>query len=69
MINCVTLGEVMKGAGYRTLMTGKWHALELPIQRGFDRYYGLADGCCNFFNPGLRRPGEPEPGRKSHPGP
>ena len=68
MVNCVTLGELLKGAGYRTLMSGKWHALELPVQRGFDRYYGLADGCCNFFNPGLRRPGEPEPGRKPHPG-
>ncbi len=67
--NAVTLAEVLKTAGYRTLMTGKWHALQIPVQRGFDRYYGLADGCCNFFNPGLRRPGEPEPGRKPHPGP
>ena len=69
MENCGTLAEVLKNAGYRTLMTGKWHSLEIPVQRGFDRHYGLADGCCNFFNPGLRRPGEPEPGRKRHPGP
>jgi arylsulfatase len=62
--NCVTLAEVLRTAGYRTLMTGKWHALEIPVERGFDRYFGLCDGCCNFFNPGPRRPGEPEPGRK-----
>ena len=62
--NCVTLAEVLKNAGYRTLMTGKWHAQEIPVQRGFDRYFGLCDGCCNYFNPGPRRPGEPEPGRK-----
>jgi len=69
MVNCVTLAELLKAAGYRTLMTGKWHAMQIPVERGFDRYYGLADGCCNFFNPGLRRAGEPEPGRKPHPAP
>jgi arylsulfatase len=37
----------------------------LPTTRGFDRYYGLADGCSNFFNPGVQaRPGEGLPGRK-----
>jgi len=64
MQRCVTLGEVLKEAGYRTLMTGKWHAQQTPFERGFDRHFGLCDGCCNFFNPGPRRPGEPEPGRK-----
>ncbi len=62
--NCVTLAELLKGAGYRTLMVGKWHAREIPVQRGFDRHFGLCDGCCNYFNPGPRRPGEAEPGRK-----
>ena len=62
--NCITLAELLKSAGYRTLMTGKWHARQIPVERGFDRYFGLCDGCCNFFNPGPRRPGEPEPGRK-----
>ena len=64
MQRCVTLAEVLREAGYRTLMTGKWHAQQIPVERGFDRYFGLCDGCCNFFNPGPRRPGEPEPGRK-----
>ena len=65
MLNCVTLAEVLKSAGYRTLMTGKWHGPEKPTERGFERYYGIISGCCNYFNPGLKRPGEKEPGRKS----
>ncbi len=64
MQHCVTLGEAMQLAGYRTLMSGKWHADELPVNRGFDRYYGLTDGCCNFWNPGVQREGEPPPGQK-----
>ena len=60
----VTLAEVLRGTGYRTLMTGKWHGHPgLPTEHGFDRYYGLTSGSCNFFNPGNRRPGEPEPAK------
>jgi arylsulfatase A-like enzyme len=60
-----TFGEVLRTVGYRTLIAGKWHQKPLPTTRGFDRYYGLADGCCNFFNPGLEaREGEGPPGRK-----
>lgn len=59
-----TFGERMREAGYRTLMVGKWHAGQTPFQRGFDRYYGLTDGCCNFWNPGHARSGEPEPAKK-----
>jgi len=60
----VTIADVLRTAGYRTLMTGKWHGHPgLPAEHGFDRYYGLTSGCCNFFNPGNRRPGEPEPAK------
>jgi len=60
-----TFAEVLRPAGYRTLIAGKWHQAPLPMTRGFDRYYGLADGCCNFFNPGTEaREGEGKPGRK-----
>ena len=60
-----TFGEVLRPIGYRTLISGKWHQVPLPTTRGFDRYYGLADGCSNFFNPGVKaRPGEGLPGRK-----
>jgi len=61
-----TFAEVLRPAGYRTLACGKWHQKPLPTTRGFDRYYGLADGCCNYFNPGMEaREDEPRPGRKS----
>lgn len=62
--NAVTFGEVLKGAGYRTLMVGKHHGTENPYTRGFDRYYGLRDGACNYFNPGKQRPGEGIPAQK-----
>lgn len=53
--NIATIGETMRAAGYRTALCGKWHlgskAPQRPIDRGSDEYYGLMDGCCNFFNP------------------
>ena len=65
LMNAVTLGEVLREAGYITLWSGKHHGLENPIYRGFDHYYGLKDGACNHFNPGVQRPGEGVPARKS----
>ncbi len=58
--NMVTLGEVLQSAGYRTALTGKWHlgskSPQRPIDRGFEEYYGLLAGCCNYFNPAKRDP-------------
>jgi arylsulfatase len=55
---CVTIGEVLKPAGYRTGVVGKWHVTPFngkkhnwPLQRGFDSYYGTIIGAGNFFNP------------------
>ncbi|MDO8545465.1 MAG: arylsulfatase [Opitutaceae bacterium] len=62
--NAATIAEILRSAGYRTLMTGKHHGEENPRQFGFDRYYGLMDGACNYFNPGQRRSGEPAPASK-----
>jgi arylsulfatase A-like enzyme len=45
----VTVAEVLRGAGYRTLMSGKWHLASTPIDRGFDRYFGFLSGAINFF--------------------
>ncbi len=67
MRNCTTIAEVLGAAGYRAYMAGKWHSAELPTDRGFERYYGLADGCCNFFNPGEQRDGEAAPAEKNYP--
>lgn len=64
----VTVAEVLRSAGYRTLMCGKWHngtrPCELPTARGFDRYYGLLSGSSNYFNPGLKLDSRPEPAHK-----
>ena len=63
--NAVTIGEVLRSAGYLTLWSGKHHGAENPVYRGFDRYYGLKDGACNYFNPGAQREGEELPAQKS----
>ncbi|MHC4215778.1 MAG: arylsulfatase [Planctomycetota bacterium] len=51
---CRTIAEVLKTAGYTTLMSGKWHVGESrphwPVDRGFDRYYGLISGAANYFD-------------------
>ncbi len=61
----LNLAQGLKLAGYRTLMTGRGGGLaRSPLQSGFDHFFGLLDSCCNYFNPGLRRDGENEPGRK-----
>jgi arylsulfatase len=50
---CATLAEVLRPAGYRTLMSGKWHVGEnrphWPTDRGFEKYFGLISGACNYF--------------------
>jgi arylsulfatase A-like enzyme len=58
--NMVTIAEVMKAGGYSTCLSGKWHlgskAPRRPSDRGFDQYFGLLDGCCNFFDPSIPDP-------------
>ncbi|MBM4029953.1 MAG: twin-arginine translocation signal domain-containing protein, partial [Planctomycetes bacterium] len=58
---CVTIAEVLKPAGYRTYMTGKWHVTRhsgkdgpkhnWPLQRGFERFYGTITGAGSFYDP------------------
>lgn len=52
--HCVTMAEVLKAAGYTTLMSGKWHVGEerpnWPVDRGFDHYYGLLSGAMNYYD-------------------
>ena len=52
-LRVVTIAQLLKAAGYRTYLTGKWHlgsdAKRLPHARGYDRAYSLADaGADNF---------------------
>ncbi len=58
--NMITIADGLRAAGYQTSLSGKWHLGSKqdrrPIDRGFDEFYGLMDGCCNFFNPAQRDP-------------
>ncbi|MEE3275354.1 MAG: arylsulfatase [Actinomycetota bacterium] len=61
--NAVTMAEVLRDAGWATLMVGKWHLCKdsnlteagprhgWPCQKGFDRFYGILDGFTNYHQP------------------
>ncbi len=60
--NTVTLAELFKANGYNTYMTGKWHLTHhfkpndgdksnWPLQRGFEKYFGITGGSASFYNP------------------
>jgi arylsulfatase len=51
--NTVTIAEVLRAAGYRTYLAGKWHLTQKsgPIQRGFDEAFAMIDGFRDFWNP------------------
>ncbi|MBS1789780.1 MAG: sulfatase [Acidobacteria bacterium] len=68
----ITLADVMKKAGYKTGMVGKWHLgmheKFMPNQRGFDEYFGFLFGANSYVNPkgdGVKNAvaggGEPDP--------
>lgn len=50
----VTLAEVLKGAGYRTALFGKWHLGAHrdfgPKKQGFDEFFGIRDGFIDNYN-------------------
>ena len=49
----VTLAELLRDAGYETMMSGKWHlgltADRTPTARGFQRSFALLPGAANHF--------------------
>ena len=59
--SCRTIAEVLKPAGYRNYAVGKWHVTthirangpkhNWPLQRGFDRFYGMVSGGGSFYDP------------------
>ena len=51
-----TLAEALKSAGYRTSAVGKWHlgsGSNIPIQQGFDNFYGFYGGSSRYFESGI----------------
>jgi arylsulfatase len=55
---CVTIAEVLRPAGYHTLMTGKWHVTSdlkdshnWPLQRGFEKFFGLISSVRSYYDP------------------
>jgi arylsulfatase A-like enzyme len=57
---CVTMAEVLAGAGYATHMAGKWHlssslgepSQSWPTRRGFEHFFGTLAGAGSFYRPG-----------------
>lgn len=58
--SCMTIAEVLKKAGYKNYVTGKWHLThshdgsdksDWPLQRGFDRFFGTIYGAGSYFDP------------------
>ena len=52
----LTFAEVLRNAGYTTLMSGKWHVGDdrdqWPNQRGFDHFFGFIGGASNYYDIG-----------------
>lgn len=56
---CATIAEVLRPAGYRSYLSGKWHVSSnlkqptdsWPMQRGFDDFYGTIIGAGSFYDP------------------
>ena len=51
----VTIAQLLKDAGYRTGLIGKWHlggqAQLYPTNRGFDEFVGFLTGQTSYINP------------------
>ena len=61
--NAITMGDLFKANGWSSLMVGKWHLCKdsqlseagpkhsWPLQKGFERFYGILGGFTNFHHP------------------
>ena len=60
---CMTIAEMLKTAGYKAALSGKWHLscfddkdivvkkASKPSKRGFDSFFGTIKGGGSYFNP------------------
>ena len=48
-----TVASLVKAAGYRTALVGKWHLGYLPkyspVKSGFEEFFGIMSGAADFF--------------------
>jgi arylsulfatase A-like enzyme len=50
--DAVTLAEVLKLAGYRSFMSGKWHVgTPDPTRHGFEQYFGTLISAATYWDP------------------
>lgn len=61
-----TFGDYFRAAGYRTALIGKWHNglynnAYLPHRRGFDLFFGFANGGQDYWRWNLMRNDDPVP--------
>ncbi len=48
---CVLISEVLRRAGYRTMMVGKWQRRRLAVELGFDRFFGpMCQAKISYFD-------------------
>jgi arylsulfatase A-like enzyme len=49
--DAVTIAQVLKGAGYRSFLSGKWHlGTPDPTQHGFEEFYGTLISAQTFWD-------------------
>jgi Arylsulfatase A and related enzymes len=47
----LTLGEALQRANYHTMMVGKWQDPDLPVHRGFDRFFGpMTSAIISYYD-------------------
>jgi len=60
-LDCITIAEALKMAGYGTYAAGKWHVNRdfgqdgpkhnWPLQRGYDKFFGTLIAAGSYWNP------------------
>jgi len=45
----IIMPQYLKKQGYQTALVGKWHLGGNPLDKGFDRFAGLSQGCIDYF--------------------